>query len=643
MCGIAGVFRGDGGVVDRTTLVAMTRSLSHRGPDGEGIWIDLSVGLGHRRLAIRDLTDAGHQPMTDDTGDVAVTYNGEIYNDDTLRRELERDFGVRFRTRCDTEIIPYGYRAWGDALFARLEGMFAIALWDRRRRRLVLARDGAGIKPLYYSARDGHVRFGSEIKALLADDDQPRRIDPGALATFLTLGYAGPASSLVDGICQVPPGTILAFEGKKATAVRYWQPRRTGEIRRPDDALEAFLALWPDVIDRHLVSDVPVGILQSGGVDSSLVSLAVARRHGIPLVSATFADHDFDESRAARLLARRIGAEFVPLPVDAAPAEAEERFLDIVYHADGQLADSSCYAALPLAKKFRSLAKVALSGDGADEFFGGYPTYRATGLAAILRPFIPRQPLSRVADGLAGLTRRDERRLPTAEILTRFAAGLAASGGHPHTQWRRILSDRSLAALAGPELAQHLEPGCGLADYQRAIEDSHGPLIDRCLVADQSYYLPADMLVKVDRMSMAAGLEVRVPFLDRRVMDFAGKLHSSLLIPWMGSDKHILRAAAARLGAPAAISGGRKRGFQVPVAKLLRTGLRGLGEELLVNRAEDLAPLLNPVAVCRHWRDHCSGAANHGYGLWALLTLASWRRSLFSAAHLRRGGDAAGH
>ena len=375
--------------------------------------------------------------------------------------------------------------------------MFAIALWDRRSRNLVLARDGAGIKPLYYSAQSGTVRFASEVKALLADPAQPRRVDPDTLATFLTLGYTGPTSSLLDGVRQVSPGTIITFDGPSAREFRYWQPQRTGGIRRLDDAIDEFLGLWPKVIDEHLVSDVPVGVMQSGGIDSSLVSLAIARTRRIPLLSATFEDASFDESEAARTLARAIGAELVPIRVDVSPAEAEERFLTIVHHTDGQIADFSCFAMLALSKAFRSVAKVALSGDGADEFFGGYPTYRATRVAAVLRPFFPSGPLTWLADRLALLTRRDERRLTTAEIVARFAAGLAAPEGEPHAEWRRLLSQQKLAALAGPELRQQLAPGIGIANYRRAIENSRGKLIDRCLLADQSYYLPADMLIKV--------------------------------------------------------------------------------------------------------------------------------------------------
>jgi asparagine synthase (glutamine-hydrolysing) len=247
----------------------MTDALEHRGPDDVGIWCEGQIGLGHRRLAIRDLSAAGHQPQCDLGGRIFVSYNGEIYNDRALRADLERGFGFTFRSNCDTEIIPVGYLAWGEEIFERLEGMFAIALWDRAEQKLVLARDGIGIKPLFYSADENVVRFGSEIKALLADPDQSRRLSAEGVHRFLARGYCGPTSTTLEGIRQVPPGTVMTFTSRKEISRRFWQPKRQPYIRSVDDAVDGFLALWPQVVRDQLVSDVPVGILQSGGIDST--------------------------------------------------------------------------------------------------------------------------------------------------------------------------------------------------------------------------------------------------------------------------------------------------------------------------------------------------------------------------------------
>jgi asparagine synthase (glutamine-hydrolysing) len=634
MCGIAGILNLDGRPVDRRAIEHMTKTLIHRGPDGLGVWLDDAVGFGHTRLSIRDLSERGRQPMIwGDTGPT-VTYNGEIYNDRTLRRELEAGFGCEFRTTCDAEIIAPAYRHWGPAAFARFEGMFAIALWDPERGELVLARDAIGIKPLYYSVTARTISFGSEIKALLAGADEIPGLDAEALHIFLGQGYPGPHRSLAAGIKPLPPGSFL-IAGKDGVRIeRYWAPKRTGEVTDLGDALELFDPLWNKVVEDHLVSDVPVGLLLSGGIDSPLIGAALggqARPGVVSTFTAGSTIADFDETAEAASVAQRFGLPHAMVTVE--PEGTAERFLSIVEHYDGQCADSSGLAFHAVCEAAALRHKVVLTGEGADEFFGGYATYRASRIAAHAGRVLPRRVARYCADCLNGAGSDGMRRVYWTEKLARWLSGIAAAPDCPHPQWRRYGFPRDLGRLYTKVMHDVVGDHDALEEYADAVRQGHGGLVDRCLLADQTYYLPGDLLMKSDAMSMAHGLEVRVPFLDRRIMEFAGRLHASLLTPLWGPDKYVLRQAAARSGVPASITKRGKRGFNVPVARLLRTALKPLGDALLCGEAELLAPHLDADGIRGLWDEHQQGRANHGYILWSLLTLAAWRAGPLIAAH----------
>lgn len=597
-------------------------SLRHRGPDDSGLWVEGPVGLGHRRLSIRDLSAGGHQPQADPSGRVVVSYNGEIYNDRELRALLARDFGVVFRTTCDTEILPVGYLAWGEGLFERLEGMFAIALWDRAENNLLLARDGVGIKPLFYSADRNFVRFGSEIKALLADPEQPRRLSPAGIHRFLAMGYSGPSTTTFAGIHQVPPGTVMTFTSHGQTSRRFWYPKRIPEIRTLDEATEGFLALWPKVVGDQLVSDVPVGILQSGGIDSTLVSLAAnsGASRPTPLFTASFSDQSFDEVPVARLVANHLDAPFHQVNIDA--PDLAEVLRRVVGFYDGQVADEASVPLYLLSAAVRRHVTVALSGDGGDEFFGGYPTYAASRVAAVLGPLLPRSAWRRLARASYLRGAGDETRLPLAAKLRRLLMGIADGGPqHAHAYWRRLVPEFLLADLYGPELSP-VAPLDPFEEYRDLLSSEPGTVGDRCLVADQRFHLPGGLLLKSDAMSMAHSLEVRVPLLDRRIMDFAGRIDHHVLMGTAGDTKRVLRAAAQRLGASQAVVSGRKRGFNTPLARLLRTNLRPLAEECFETAVDRLAPWLRADAVRRLWREHRDFAVNHDYTLWPILNLS---------------------
>lgn len=348
MCGIAGEVRFDGQPADLELVDRMASTLDHRGPDGHGQWADEHAAIAHRRLPIRDLGPAGAQPILGANGTIVVSYNGEIYNDAELRKTLACRYGARFAGSCDAEVLPAGFAAWGEDLFDRLEEVFAIALWDARRQRLYLARDGIGIKPMFYHWQDGRLLFGSEIKAITVAIGHPERLNPLALHAYLAQGFAGPTATLVPGVRQLPPGSWLCFSRAGTTTRSFWRPRRTGEIDDPVEAHALFGTLFPRTCRDMLVSDVPVGILQSAGIDSSLVSLSI-RDPSIPLFTAGFNREDFDETALAGKVAESIGAPFTANKADRS-ADIEGDFHRVVWHFDGHLADSSGLALFRMAR-----------------------------------------------------------------------------------------------------------------------------------------------------------------------------------------------------------------------------------------------------------------------------------------------------
>jgi asparagine synthase (glutamine-hydrolysing) len=630
MCGIAGILNLDGRSVDIAVLERMNAALAHRGPDAGETWTNGAVGFAHRRLAIRDLTEAGRQPMSDPSGRITVTYNGEIYNEAELRAELERDFGTVFRSHCDTEVLPAGYLAWGDDLFARLEGIFAIGLWDSADKRLVLARDSIGTKPLFFSRVGDSVRFASEIKGILADPSHPREFDAEGLHRFLAMGYAGPDATTMRHIRQVEPGSLTAYQNGSETSRRFWQPRRSYGFRRLDEAVDAFLPLFDQVVSDQLISDVPVGILQSGGIDSSLVAWAVAKRGKFPLLTASFAEESHDESKIAAMVAQQTALphQIVPIHEDPDPAATLRR---VVHHFDGQVADESAGPLLLLTAELRRNATVALSGDGADEFFGGYPTYKATRMAQRFGGAIPSVIAGSLGKMIYAASGANETRLPATALLSRFLLGLAAGGSLAHAEWRRYIPEFLLHRLYGGAL-KHLAGVSPMAGYRAAIERADGPaLLDRCLIADQTWHLPAGLLMKTDAMSMANGVEIRVPFLDRRIMELSGGCHLDLIVQPDGPTKPLLRKALRDEGATEAIWAAPKRGFNNPLSGLLRGALRPLSETIFENSPDLFAPWLQPDAVRGLWREHANLRTNHAYALWPLLTFALWRSELEGA------------
>lgn len=634
MCGVVGIYNLDGAPVQQADLRRMTDAIAHRGPDGDGFWTQGHVGLGHRRLAIRDLSAAGDQPMIDASGRAVLTYNGEIYNDAQLRAELERQQGYKFNGHCDAEVIGPSWLTQGKACLQRFEGMFAFALYQPEPDRLVLARDRTGIKPLYYAQSDSCLRFASEIKALLPFEDQSCAVDGTALHQFLALGYPAPSRTLFAGIKPLPPGSMLVLERGQVRVETWWRPLREPFERNLNEALEEFLPLWRRSVDETLISDVPVGLLLSGGIDSSMIAAALPQDAIDAAVTVGFTERSYDETALAAVTAGTYGLphRLTELADDAQSTEA--LFRTVVHAFDGQLADSSALAFYQACRRGREFAPVLLTGDGADEIFAGYETYQASRMTARWGGLVPAgvaRPLARFCQWVG---RSDEARLTSWEKAGRFFAGLAAGGkARAHPQWRRYLYGEWISGLYAGDLCRWKADN-PLADYERAMGTGAG-IFDRALVADQAYYLPGDLLVKTDVMSMAHGLEVRVPFLQPAVIDFAAGLGESLLYPRGGPPKRFLRSALACLGGPEEVVRGRKRGFNVPAAALLRGPLRDLGAQLLVDEADRLRQWFDPSALHRLWEAHQERSANHGFALWALLTFAVWQE------HLEAGSAAA--
>jgi asparagine synthase (glutamine-hydrolysing) len=607
VCGICGI-ASSRGPVDRDALAAMSASLVHRGPDSAGIYTNGGVGLAARRLAIIDL-ETGDQPIANEDGTCTVVQNGEIYNYEELRRELERA-GHRFRTHGDTEVLVHAYEQWGTSFPARLRGMFALAIWDATRRRVVLARDPYGIKPLYYRAAGAELRFASELRAL------PRgEIDLDALESFLAFNSIPAPLSIFRGIRKLTPGHVLVWEGAEPALEQFARPgpAAVSELRHDDEAelVEECRARLRDSVRAHLVSDVPVGVLLSGGVDSGLLAALAAQESGEPVrtFSIGFEESSFDELDGARAVAERYGTAHRELVVrpDAAqllPALAEA--------FDEPFADSSALPTYLVSRLAAEDVKVALSGEGGDELFGGYHTYVADQLAArvgrlagLARPLVERLPSS-------------DRRVPLEYRAKRFVRGAHLPPLERHHAWKEIFSAELRAELTG---RRH---GWDPVDvYRERYSASKGAEdLARLQDVDFAIYLVDDLLVKTDRASMAHSLEARVPFLDHAVTRFAFSLSGRHKVH--GLKKKILLRKAAKPLLPDEVVHGRKRGFSIPAAAWLRGELEPFARETLAAGTLERQGFFRPDAVARVLDTHVARKEDLSRQLWGLLAFTLW-------------------
>jgi asparagine synthase (glutamine-hydrolysing) len=617
MCGICGLAAGGGAAPDPRALEAMSATLVHRGPDDEGRAVAGPVGLAARRLSIIDLA-GGHQPIESEDGLVTVVQNGEIYNHEQLRGELAAA-GHRFGTRCDTEAIVHLYEERGLGFAERLRGMFAIAIWDARADRLVLARDRFGIKPLFYwETREGGLAFASELKALMALPDFQPGLDMRALEALLAFNSIPGPLTIFEGVRKLQPGHLLTWEPGGIAEVRAYArvaPAEASVLRRePAGALASELReRLRDSVRAHLVSDVPVGVLLSGGIDSATLAALAAQESSerISTFSIGFRERSFDELERARLVAARYDTDHHELVVEPDVEEVLTRLAEVF---DEPLADSSALPTYLVSELASRHVKVALSGEGGDELFGGYYTYVADSIApwagrpaAALRPLIDRLPTSSA-------------RVSLDYKAKRFARGGALPPLERHHAWKEIFAPDVRAELLADARVAGFDP---VDVYRERYATTAGAeSLARLQDVDRAIYLVDDLLVKTDRASMAHSLEVRVPFLDTAVTDLALAVRSRRHLLGFRKKRLLRRAVSPLL--PRRIVHGRKRGFSIPAAAWLRGELQPFARDVLSGDALRRQGLFQPAAVERLLDEHISGRADHSRQIWCLMTLGLW-------------------
>lgn len=640
MCGIAGVLDLEPGArVEPRLLEAMADLLAHRGPDDEGFHLDGGVGLAHRRLSIIDVS-RGRQPLSNEDGSVVVVFNGEIYNYAELTARLEAR-GHRFRTRSDTETIVHAYEERGPECVEDFRGMFAFALWDEGRRRLVLARDRLGIKPLYYHARPGLLVFASEVKALLEHPEVPREVDSEALDLYLSLRYVPGPRTLFRGIRKLQPGHLLVADGGGMRLRRYWElPEEEPEPTPAEaaNARERFTETFEESVRMRLMSEVPLGVFLSGGLDSTAVLAAMSRAEPgrrFKTFTVGYQAGSAEEERAnehgyARLAAEAFGAEHheVRLTGD----DFRDALPRIVWHLDEPVADPACVPLYFVSRRAREEITVVLSGEGADEVLGGYGIYRRMlGLERAHRL------LARATGGRAAAAAGAAARLLPGERLP-YWARLA---GLPLAERYRGVSRGFLPEGKAKLLGRNGSDGADrcLADFlaERSPAPPSASPLARMLRLDTTTWLPDDLLVKADRMTMAHSQELRVPFLDHRLVELAAALPPEHKVRG-GQGKVLLREAMAGL-VPRAILERSKKGFPVPTAPLLRR-LGDFTRELLLDRGSACRTWFDPAAVETLLDEHAHGRARRDQEIWSLLVFELWHGTFldgrFSAARPQR-------
>jgi asparagine synthase (glutamine-hydrolysing) len=622
MCGIFGFASWDRAIPSVPDLCRATNLLRHRGPDGGGYWHEPGVFFGHRRLAIIDLA-IGSQPMASIDRRYVITFNGEIYNYPELREELRRE-GCAFQTASDTEVILAGYETWGTAVVGRLEGMFAFGLYDREERTLLLARDRFGEKPLLVTDEGGRVAFASELGPLVAIDTARREVDVDALAGYLALNYVPGHRTLAHGIGRVAPGEwrLYGAEGLRRRA-RYWNAEQAIESQPAtggDDLLDELQHRIDGAVRHTLRSDVPVGLFLSGGVDSSIVAQSAARLGNLEAAYCVdFADSGFSEWPRAQNVARTIGIDLVRVPLDVSVLG---EFLDVTQHLDDPLADSSAMAVWTVARAASSRLKVVLSGDGGDELFGGYLTYPASRWHARLRPWLPRRAWSLAASMAGHLPSHSHAKVGPGYKLQRFLRAMPLETAEAHFTWNGTWMPAEAAGLVLDAAARERAP-----QSLRSLASRHrlgsNPSLRQLQLADIDEYLPNDILSKVDRATMAHGLESRAPLLNAAVAGFALGLPDRLRVTGAAGTKVTLRRLCERhFGAEHANA--PKQGFSLPIHAWLRQQGRELATTLLSRDRVEAMGVLDSSAVNRAVDAHMSGARALGWELWGLMVLVAW-------------------
>jgi len=630
MCGIYGIVKSDGGVGAQSVDAGLDAQ-RHRGPDAEGRWADRFCALGHRRLAIIDLSEAGRQPMSNEDGTVWVTFNGEVYNFESLRDELER-LGHRFRTRTDTECIVHAYEQWGTACVSRLRGMFAFGIWDQRSARLFLARDRVGKKPIVYSQQGDTFRFASEIQGLLADGSIRREVDVGAIDAYLTWGYVPPPATGLRGIYKLPAAHWMTVdvtpEGLVAQTERYWELEY--EPKQPiseAEAAEALRETMREAVRLRMISDVPLGAFLSGGIDSSIVVGLMAQLSSRPVktFSIGFDEAAYNELEHARRVAQRWGCEHQEFMVRP---DALAVLPMLARHYGEPFADEAALPTYYLSRMTRESVTVALNGDGGDESFLGYERYLANRMAEAAR----RVPGSNAAAALLtkALPETGERK-GVVRKARRFLAAAHLGMAERYQRWHSYFDDDAKLRLYSGDMLPAARERRQL-HWMQGLFDGVGDLdpAEAAMAVDVQSYLPYDLLAKVDIAAMANSLEGRSPFLDHEVMELAAKLPASLKLRGRES-KYLLKRAFADLMPPENARRG-KMGFGVPVGEWFRTTLRDFLNDAVLSERSLGRGYFQPQAVRELIQEHQDRKTDRSLQLWNLLMLELWHREVVEAA-----------
>jgi len=627
MCGICGLVRVQGETpVDPGVLAAMTKSMTHRGPDEDGMYLGRLVGLGSRRLSIIDV-DGGRQPIANEDDSLQIVFNGEIYNYRELRTFLEKK-DHRFKTRSDTEVVLHLFEEFGIGALEHLNGIFAFALWDERRRELFLARDRMGVKPLYYALAGDTLTFGSELKVILANPAVERRLDLQALNEYMSYEYVPTPRTILHNVRRLPPGHFLRWDSRDGPTVRvqpYWTPSLARSETQPPVHWREFAKSLRDVlreaVRQEMVSDVPIGVLLSGGIDSSAVTafMTEAAERPVASFSVSYDEPSFDESKYARLVAERFGTEHHELRLTSQMAASlVPRIPELL---DEPLGDASFIPTYLLSRFARERVKVVLGGDGSDELLGGYPTLAAHRLIEYYERIVPWRVRTHGVRRLLDFLPVSFDYISREFKIRRFLIGRGVPLEARHHRWMGSFLDEEKALL----FQEWIKPVLG-DTYARAYE--HGRACDaklplnRILYDDMMLYLESDILVKVDRASMAASLEVRVPFLNRTMADFATSLPLELKLKRL-QGKYLLKRAMAGV-LPKTILRRSKQGFAMPVAHWLSSELRDLTLDALSAERLRGQGLFDPAYVTRLLSDHFGKVRDNRKLLWTLLVFQLW-------------------
>jgi asparagine synthase (glutamine-hydrolysing) len=632
MCGIAGAIWTDPNrAIDAPTLQRMTDCLRHRGPDSQGVYhSDLrirppyesmpGVALGHRRLSIIDLSTGG-QPMSNEDGSVWIIFNGEIYNYQDLRRRLEGS-GHKFRTDSDTETIIHLYEDEGPECLSHCNGMFAVAIWDANHRRLVLGRDRLGKKPLIYRQEPGRLLFASELKSILEVPGLPRQIDPAAIDEYLTYQYIPHPGTIFRGFRKLPPGHYALFQDDRLQVRPYWKPDFTQERRLTKaQAVAELRELLESAVRLRMRSDVPLGAFLSGGIDSSIVVALMQQQSAEPVKTFTigFPIKEYDETAYANRVAKHLKTDHRVLEVRP---DALEILPKLVYHYDEPFADSSAIPTWYVSELTRRHVTVALSGDGGDELFAGYPRYRAAALAG----WFDRLPALRwlVSSRLWQWLPSSGRQKSVVRQMKRFSEALALPPERRYLDWVSIFHERMRAELYRDEFLAQLstDPAKFLTAGWRRCRGRD--TITCASLADLTTYLACDLMTKVDIASMAHGLECRAPLLDYRVVEFAASLPVRFKYRW-GNGKRLLKQAFGHL-LPREVFQRRKMGFGVPLDYWFRGELKDLAADLLLSPTSRCHEFLRPESIQVLWDAHQAHYYDHSARIWSLVMLESWLR-----------------